>query len=142
MTSCACFVCIVMHLRLGKLFIIPFYVLRTYFYVVMPIMLCNVSLNTPITCSLVRFPGMTSSLAIVNKSLSCAFSIISYSLMFLNIQIDLLILKTYYGQFTLTTKKSLHIIFNRQQSLFFMKLSISCTVNRKSNMYLDFTCGI
>jgi len=32
--------------------------------------------------------------------------------MFLNIQIDLLILKTYYGQFTLTTKKSLHIIFN------------------------------
>jgi len=32
--------------------------------------------------------------------------------MFLNIQIDLLILKTYYGQFTLTTKKSLHIIFD------------------------------
>ena len=32
--------------------------------------------------------------------------------MFLNIQIDLLILKTYYGQFTLTTKKSLHIIFS------------------------------
>ena len=31
--------------------------------------------------------------------------------MFLNIQIDLLILKTYYGQFTLTTKKSLHVIF-------------------------------
>ena len=31
--------------------------------------------------------------------------------MFLNIQRDLLILKTYYGQFTLTTKKSLHIIF-------------------------------
>ena len=31
--------------------------------------------------------------------------------MFLNIQIDLLILKTYYGQFTLTTKKSLHTIF-------------------------------
>jgi len=31
--------------------------------------------------------------------------------MFLNIHIDLLILKTYYGQFTLTTKKSLHIIF-------------------------------
>ena len=32
--------------------------------------------------------------------------------MFHNIRIDLLILKTYYGQFTLTTKKSLHIIFN------------------------------
>ena len=31
--------------------------------------------------------------------------------MFHNIRIDLLILKTYYGQFTLTTKKSLHIIF-------------------------------
>jgi len=31
--------------------------------------------------------------------------------MFLNIQIDLLILKTYHEQFTLTTKKSLHIIF-------------------------------
>ena len=32
--------------------------------------------------------------------------------MFLNTQIDLLILKTCDGQFTLTTKKSLHIIFN------------------------------
>jgi len=31
--------------------------------------------------------------------------------MFLNIQIDLIILKTYHQQFTLTTKKSLHIIF-------------------------------
>jgi len=31
--------------------------------------------------------------------------------MFLNIQIDLIILKTYNQQFTLTTKKSLHIIF-------------------------------
>ena len=31
--------------------------------------------------------------------------------MSLNIQIDLLVLKTYDGQFTLTTKKSLHIIF-------------------------------
>jgi len=33
--------------------------------------------------------------------------------MFLNIQIDLIILKTYDQQFTLTTKKSLHIIFNK-----------------------------
>jgi len=33
--------------------------------------------------------------------------------MYFNIQVDLLILKTYYGQFTLTTKKSLHIIFNK-----------------------------
>ena len=31
--------------------------------------------------------------------------------MFLNIQIDLIILKTFNQQFTLTTKKSLHIIF-------------------------------
>ena len=31
--------------------------------------------------------------------------------MFLSIQIDLIILKTYDQQFTLTTKKSLHIIF-------------------------------
>jgi len=32
--------------------------------------------------------------------------------MFLNIQIDLIILKTYDQQFALTTKKSLHITFN------------------------------
>jgi len=32
--------------------------------------------------------------------------------MFLNIQIDLIILKTHDQQFTLTTKKSLYIIFN------------------------------
>ena len=31
--------------------------------------------------------------------------------MFVNIQIDLIILKTYDKQFTLATKKSLHIIF-------------------------------
>jgi len=35
--------------------------------------------------------------------------------MFLNIQIDLIILNTYDQQFTLTTKKSLHIIFNAQR---------------------------
>ena len=33
--------------------------------------------------------------------------------MFVNIQIYLIILKTYDQQFTLTTKKSLHIIFNK-----------------------------
>ena len=38
MPEYACFVCVVMRLRLDKkLFIIPFYVLRTHFYVVMPI---------------------------------------------------------------------------------------------------------
>jgi len=34
-------------------------------------------------------------------------------LMFLNIQIDLIILKTFDQQFTLTTKKSLHVIFKQ-----------------------------
>ena len=37
--------------------------------------------------------------------------------MFLNIQIDLIILKTYDQQFTLTTKKSLHIIFKYKPGL-------------------------
>jgi len=36
--------------------------------------------------------------------------------MFLNIQIDWIILKTYAQQFTLTTKKSLHIIFKARTS--------------------------
>ena len=74
MSGYACFLCVVVRLRLDKkLCIIPFcfknLFLRRYAY-----MLCNVSLNTPIACSLVRFPGMMSSLAIVNKSLSCAVS--------------------------------------------------------------------
>ena len=62
------------------------------------------------------FPGMTSSLAKLNKSSDAHFLALFLKfrnfLMFLNIQIDMLILKPYYGQFTLTTKKSLHIIFN------------------------------
>jgi len=78
-------------------------------------MLCNISLNTPIACSIVCFPGMTSSLAKVNKSSGAHFLALVLKfpnfLMILNIQIDLLILKTYYEQFTLRTKKSLHIIF-------------------------------
>jgi len=36
--------------------------------------------------------------------------------MFLNIQIDLIILKTFDQLFTLTTKKSLHIIFKVSRS--------------------------
>jgi len=85
--------------------------LRRYAYV-----LCNVTLNTPIACSLICFPGMTSLLEKVNKSSGVHFLALFLKfpnfLMFLNIQIDLLILKTNYGQFTLTTKKkSLHIIF-------------------------------
>jgi len=53
---------------------------------------------------------MTSSLAKVNKSLGAHFRALFLKfpnfLMFLNIQIDLLILKTYNGQFTLTTEKN------------------------------------
>jgi len=82
-------------------------------------MLCNISLNTPIDCFLVCFPGMTSLLAKVNKSSGAHFLALFLKftnfLMFLNIQIDLLLLKTYYGQFTLTTKKSLHIILSLEK---------------------------
>jgi len=37
--------------------------------------------------------------------------------MFLDIQIDLIILKTYNQQFTLTTKKSLQIVFKESRPL-------------------------
>ena len=61
------------------------------------------------------FPGMTSSLVkskqIIAAHFSTLFSVIFSSLMFLNIKIDWIIIKTYDQQFTLTTKKSLHIIF-------------------------------
>jgi len=52
----------------------------------------------------------------------------SYCLMFLNIQIDLIILKTYDQQFTLTTKKSLHIIFKLHPTnqLCFRRLKFYC----------------
>jgi len=80
-------------------------------------MLCNVSLSTPIACSLLCFPGMTSLFAKVNKSSCVHFRALFLKFpdfwMFLNIQIHLRILKTYDGQFTLTTKKLLHIIFKR-----------------------------
>ena len=78
--------------------------LRRYAYV-----LCNVSLNTSIACSLVCLPSMTSSLAKVNESSGAHFLALLLKfpnfLTFLNIRIDLLILKTYYGQFTVATKK-------------------------------------
>jgi len=55
-----------------KLYILPVcfknLFLRRFAYV-----LCNVSLNTPIACSLVCFPGMTSSRAKVNKSSGAHF---------------------------------------------------------------------
>jgi len=71
---------------------------------------------------------MTSSVAKVNKSSGAHFWALFLKfpnfLMFLNIQIDLLILKTDDGQFTLTTKKSLHIIFNGkyQQSKVYIQI--------------------
>jgi len=46
------------------------------------------------------------------------FSTIFLFFEFLNIQIDLIILKTKDQQFTLTTKKSLHIIFKSCQRLY------------------------
>jgi len=48
---------------------------------------------------------------IIGCALSDVFSKIFLFLIFLNIQIDLIILETDVKQFTLTTKKSLHIIF-------------------------------
>jgi len=45
-------------------------------------------------------------------------------LMFLNIETDSIILKTYEQQFTLTTKKSLHITFN--SNTFILKLYTVC----------------
>jgi len=57
------------------------------------------------------FPGMTSSLANHRCTLSDVFSTIFLFLTFLNIHIYFITLKTYDQQFTLTTKKSLHIIF-------------------------------
>jgi len=44
--------------------------------------------------------------------------------MFFNIQIDLIILKTYDQQFTLTTQKSLHIIFNVLCTLLIYQLEL------------------
>jgi len=54
---------------------------------------------------------LTKSKQIIMPTFSRFFLQFSYFLMFLNIQIGLIMLKTYDQQFTLTTKKSLHIIF-------------------------------
>jgi len=67
---------------------------------------------------------MTSSLAkskqIIGAQFQALFStIFLLSLMFLTIQIDLIILKTFDQKFTLATKKSLHIIFKGKFSEFF-----------------------
>jgi len=59
---------------------------------------------------------MTSSLAkskqIIGEHFQTFFLQYSYVLTFLNIHMLFIVLKTYDQQFTLTTKKSLHIIFN------------------------------
>jgi len=55
--------------------------------------------------------SLVKSKQIIGEHFSTLFSAIFLSLMFLNIQIDWITLKTYDQQFTLTTKKSLHIIF-------------------------------
>ena len=52
--------------------------------------------------------------------------------MFLNIRIDLLTIKTYYGQFILTSKRSLHIIFKGQ----FIKCGGHLCVRYESNSLL------
>jgi len=53
--------------------------------------------------------------------------------MFLNIRIDWIILKTYDQQFTLTTKKSLHIIFKEDRKKFW-SLPRYCT-SREHNAW-------
>ena len=75
---------------------------------------------------------MTLSLAKVNKSSGAHFRSLSLKfpnfLMCLNIQIDLLIIKTYDGQFTLTTKKSFRIIFKVLSSASNQNLT-SCSIS-------------
>ena len=70
-------------------------------------------------CLVVCFPGMMSSLAKVNKSSGAHFQMLFSKnvlfFMFLHIQIELIILKRDDKQFTLTTKKSLHITFKSRQ---------------------------
>ena len=68
------------------------------------------------------FPGMTASLAkntqIIGCTISAAFFLkFSYFSMFLNIQTDLIILKTDDEQFTLTTRKLLHITFKYRHTV-------------------------
>ena len=87
-------------------------------FIVMPVLLLHDRLSALNTRQAIWlcFPGVISSIAKSKQIIGCALSDafflkFSYFLMFVNIQIDLIILKTYDQQFTLTTKKSLHIIF-------------------------------
>jgi len=66
-----------------------------------------VNIQHSIGCLVACFPGMTSSLA-KSKQIGCALTDAFFNFlfsMFLNIQIDLIILKTDDKQFTLATKK-------------------------------------
>jgi len=54
-----------------------------------------------------------------------------------NIQIDLLILKTYDGQLTLTTKKSLHIIFKTRRTHRALKRLFLVTASSNLVVYDD-----
>jgi len=86
-------------------------------FIVMPMCCCAIgcqhsTLNTLFGCV---FLVWRHCLRKVNKSSVRTFKRFflqfSYFLMSLSIQIDLIILKTYDKQFTLTNKKSLHVIF-------------------------------
>jgi len=67
------------------------------------------------------FPGMTSSLANHRCTLSYVFYTMFLFLTFLDTHIYFIILKTYDQQFTLTTKKSLHIIFKDQSLIWYVR---------------------
>jgi len=99
--------------RFDKKLFYPF-VLRTistfnryYTYCVVARSVVNIQRST--SCLIACFPGMTSLLPKVNRSSGAYFQTFflnfSYFLMFLNTQIDLIILDTDVEQFTLTTKK-------------------------------------
>jgi len=69
-------------------------------------------------------------------------------LMFLNIQIDLIILKTFNQQFTLTTKKSLHIIFKVSRTLIVVENSQNLAIQVQLSFRTEFleqtayVCGL
>jgi len=102
--------------RFDKKLFYRFYYCNFSMYVMTTAIGLQSTLKHSTGCLIVCFPGMTLLLAKVNKSSGVHFQTpfftkLSYFLTFLNIQIDSIILKTYDEQFTLTTKKSLHITF-------------------------------
>ena len=113
-SGCAWFVCVL--LRFNKKLFYPFMFYEPISKFIDMRMCCyrischHSTLNGLFHC----FRGMTSLLAKSKQTIGAHFQAFflqySYFLMFLNIQIHVNILKTYDPQFTLTTKKSLHII--------------------------------